>query len=786
MFTNHLIESNGLEPVSAARKKNTRGNAYLPIASIAIALLCYGGVTSFLLSQSMARVYGFPVFHDVRTRLEIALRVCPMLAAILMVLISRARESVSELLVTRVLATRRDRHERTWRTVIILAVNVMLAIAILAVTACALAIKFGPAPGAPAPVTLLWVAGEFMCDVLLIGIFTTGLYAFTRRLWLTILLFTVYIIGVVFAGRHWAITSYIGFASGVPVMLTTYSVEPLYDAAGWLFRGYWASVTLFILSVLHAFSNRSEPLLISVGRAFRSGGRLRLPHYVSIATLVLSALICLSLFQLQRQGIAKYQASSRTNVVSGWRAQGDSERLHLNHYDVHLTFTPRSASVAVRGLLTFDNTMHSVRTAYFQAPSLVDLDDFRIDGAGKYQLHTSGKYIQVQFENALPAGSQAHLSYSGRIQSAGPFDLPVQAKVLRNSFFLTDSDFLFAARSASCLGPAPTQPAQASAEQACGDRENYMMSDMATGKIAVASPRELGVAGPGEESVHDMNAAASEHAFDIAKPRLATFMVACAPFVQKVAASEDGETTIRVYGSASAAAMGGFQAEVAARILAFYRTFWSAYSRPDLQVIETPTPLGEAVSFPGALAISDKIITSRDPVSGLASNLLEFVMAHEIAHQWWGYRLVPERSPGRLFLLESFPQFAAYQYLSSRSILSSQAAAQNEKRRYELARARLGRSEVPLVRLETANELAYNKGPFVLLSLDEFDGHLLMNRLGGLIETYSHDTYGNVEPEQFVTSLIEQLPEEHRQAARSLLYNPDGKSDAGGALAVRR
>src|SRR5262249_25484175 len=146
-----------------------------------------------------------------------------------------------------------------------------------------------------------------------------------RRLSLTILLFTVYVIGVVFAGRHWGITSYIGFGSGVPVMLTTYSATPLYDTAGWLFRGYWACVTLFILSVLHAFLPLGEGMV----SAFRSGRRdLRPSLYVSIAALMLSVLSCVSLTRLERRATAKYQAS-RTAANSAWRAKADSARLHL-------------------------------------------------------------------------------------------------------------------------------------------------------------------------------------------------------------------------------------------------------------------------------------------------------------------------------------------------------------------------------------------------------------------------------------------------------------------------
>jgi hypothetical protein len=136
--------------------------------------------------------------------------------------------------------------------------------------------------------------------------------------------------------------------------------------------------------------------------------------------------------------------------------------------------------------------------------------------------------------------------------------------------------------------------------------------------------------------------------------------------------------------------------------------------------------------------------------------------------------------------LESFPQFAAYQYLTSRGIVTAQEAIQNEKRRYQTARERLGKKEVPLVRLETANELAYNKGPLVLLSLDEPGSYSLMNRLGFLLKTYSQYDGRNVDPEQFVAALIQQLPEERKQTARALLYDTDINSETPDALTLRR
>ena len=193
------------------------------------------------------------------------------------------------------------------------------------------------------------------------------------------------------------------------------------------------------------------------------------------------------------------------------------------------------------------------------------------------------------------------------------------------------------------------------------------------------------------------------------------------------------------------------------------------HPRRKLTIIEAPTPLGEALAFDGAIAISDKIMASRSPVSGSPSNLLEFVMAHEVAHQWWGYRVVPARAPGRAFLMESIAQFAAYKYLDRRGILKEANAAENELRRYRRARGSI-RNEVPVTRAEAVDELAYNKGPFVLLSLDRLYAGTLMTRLGGFIRSHSYDVRGATSAEELAATLIGELPRGSKQIAANLLY----------------
>jgi hypothetical protein len=296
------------------------------------------------------------------------------------------------------------------------------------------------------------------------------------------------------------------------------------------------------------------------------------------------------------------------------------------------------------------------------------------------------------------------------------------------------------------------------------------MSDQATGRISVVAPEPFRVSSPGEAQRRNLSSGKVEHTFTIASPRMATFLVAGAPFRESVAVAREGGVRIRVLRSGNTRTDGNLEAPLAKEILTYYEAIWPAYSGHELTIIETPTPLGEAMAYEGSVAISDKIIASRSPISGTASNLLEFVMAHEVAHQWWGFGVVPARLPGRLFVIESIPQFAAYKFLAHRGILSEQAARRNEERRYQAGRARLRNREAPLARTENADEVAYNKGPFALLSLDQLGGGTMMTQLGAIAKNYSHRVHGRTAPDTFVAGLIAELPESSRETARSLLY----------------
>ncbi|NIR43332.1 MAG: ABC transporter permease [Gemmatimonadetes bacterium] len=96
-----------------------------------------------------------------------------------------------------------------------------------------------------------------------------------------------------------------------------------------------------------------------------------------------------------------------------------------------------------------------------------------------------------------------------------------------------------------------------------------------------------------------------------------------------------------------------------------------------------------------------------------------YVVAHEVAHQWWGAQLIPARVEGAGVLVESLASYSAYQVVEEsygpehlRRLLGRLRMA------YQVPRTH---AAVPLLRANDAF-LYYRKGPFALYALSQYIG----------------------------------------------------------------
>jgi Peptidase family M1 domain len=107
-------------------------------------------------------------------------------------------------------------------------------------------------------------------------------------------------------------------------------------------------------------------------------------------------------------------------------------------------------------------------------------------------------------------------------------------------------------------------------------------------------------------------------------------------------------------------------ATLAVDILADYVARYGPYPRSTLTIVENPTPHGQAFAADGIVWLSTRFFTHRDVLfPGALNRVIEFVLAHEIAHQWVGLGTGIDLD-AEAWLSEGLAQYLSVRYFEDR------------------------------------------------------------------------------------------------------------------------
>jgi len=155
-----------------------------------------------------------------------------------------------------------------------------------------------------------------------------------------------------------------------------------------------------------------------------------------------------------------------------------------------------------------------------------------------------------------------------------------------------------------------------------------------------------------EETVHAVRFEGPTHSFAIALGEGYEAYVLDGPTPIVVATFEGHEEEARLY------------ATYARDILSDYESRYGSYPRDRLTIVESPSPGGSAYAADGIVWMSRTYFTHRDiPVAGTLNRFAEYVLAHEIAHQWFGLGVNLDTDA---WLSEGLAQYASIEYFERR------------------------------------------------------------------------------------------------------------------------
>ena len=176
--------------------------------------------------------------------------------------------------------------------------------------------------------------------------------------------------------------------------------------------------------------------------------------------------------------------------------------------------------------------------------------------------------------------------------------------------------------------------------------------------------------------------------------------------------------------------------------LEYYIKNFGLYYHKQARIIEYPRYTGFAQSFPGTIPYSESLgfIADLRKVTKDDIDQVFYIVAHEMAHQYWGHQLCGANMQGSEMMSESFAQYSALM------VMEKEYGKDKMKKflKYEMdlylrGRSREYEAERPLMRTESQGYIHYRKGSVVMYYLKEMIGEEKLNKaLHSLIDSFAY------------------------------------------------
>ena len=207
--------------------------------------------------------------------------------------------------------------------------------------------------------------------------------------------------------------------------------------------------------------------------------------------------------------------------------------------------------------------------------------------------------------------------------------------------------------------------------------------------------------------------------------------------------------------------------------LEYYSENFGPYKHKQARIIEFPRTATFAQAFPGTMPYSEGIGFIADIKDESDIDMVYYVVAHEMAHQWWAHQVIGANMSGATLLSETLAQYSALMVMEKeygRDIMRK--FMKHEMNSYLSARGMQTRKERTLREVSAAQGYVhYNKGSVVMYYLKEMIGEEKINQaLRSLVDRFGYKSYPYPTSQDLIDALKEQTPADMRYLIDDLFY----------------
>jgi ABC-2 type transport system permease protein len=346
-------------------------------------------------------------------------------------------------------------------------------------------------------------------------------------------------------------------------------------------------------------------------------------------------------------------------------------------------------------------------------------------------------YRIYRFDRPLAPGASATLAFKSRIWRRGFRAARPATDVIENGTFVNNYDFapligmdrngLLSDRTKRRRQGLPSELRPARLEDMRATLHNYIHADWVMSDISLTTDAGQTPIAPGNQ-VSDVTANGRRTArFVSPAPILNFFSIQSARY--KVASKDHNGLNLSVYYHPGHDWNVAKMLKAMGTALDYYRAHFGPYQFNYARIIEFPGYSSFAQAFAGTMPYSETIGFNANTDDPDKIDFTTYVVAHEMAHQYWAHQVVGADMQGGTSMSETLAQYSAL-------MVMKHLYGPDKIRRflkYELdnyLRNRAGEAveEVPLERVENQGYIHYRKGAVAMYLLQERLGEDAVNR----------------------------------------------------------
>ncbi|MBT9491038.1 MAG: aminopeptidase [Paucibacter sp.] len=409
---------------------------------------------------------------------------------------------------------------------------------------------------------------------------------------------------------------------------------------------------------------------------------------------------------------------------------------------------PKQARADIAGSYQMENRSgRPISQVHVQWAPGLQVQAMALDGAVLEKEYKDLAHRIYRLSKPLQAGDKLGLSFAIRMEQEGFVNSKPQTQIVPNGSFISNQQFapmlgvprglLLQDRAKRRKHGLPPEMRVAQLEDNSANAHNYLRhdSDLVNAEITLSTDADQTPIAPGT-TVSDSTANGRRTIVTRSDAPTAHFFSMQSARYQKASdswAGKDGKTVaLQIYHhpTHNTNVQRMFTAMKAS--LDLYSEQFSPYQFKQARIMEFPAYERFAQAFAATVPFSEAIgfiQNFKDEDRAEKVDLVTFVTAHEMAHQWWGHQINSAEKQGMTLLSESFAQYSAL--LVMEKLYGKEQIRKFLK--FELDRYLSGRAgeaveELPLARVENQAYIHYRKGAVVMYSLKEIVGEAAVNR----------------------------------------------------------